>query len=199
MIDMVGAKRKIRQARFFLHELDSTSSRPQRGPEDGDHEILEFYFSACLTAAQSAYYVLDETGGPQFKEVQTAWRDRLGEPTKSEFGRTIGLRDDDVHFAVRAGHALPRYVKEDPSRYTIVGPTEIVEKENPDGSIVRAPVLRGAIGLYLTREGRPVEATRVCREFIERLGSLADTMRTATIGAGASTSAGPKVTEERRP
>ena len=39
------------------------------------------------------------------------------------------------------------------------------------------PVLRGATGLYIEQQGRRVEASNACREFIEQLGSLLDAMK----------------------
>jgi hypothetical protein len=38
----------------------------------------------------------DETGGARFQQIQRSWRVRLPEPGRSEFGRMIGLRGDDV-------------------------------------------------------------------------------------------------------
>jgi hypothetical protein len=72
--DIAGAEKKLRQAEFFLGWLEQTSkeiayqgANPGRS---GEPEHLEYYFSACLSAAQSVYYVLDATGGPKFKETQ---------------------------------------------------------------------------------------------------------------------------------
>src|SRR5436189_3637148 len=141
---VVRAEKKLRQADFFLRHLES-ASREVRG-SGPNPEALEFYFSACLTAAQSAYYVLDGAGGGSFKETQRDWRLGLPETERSRFGRTIGLRDDDVHLATTPTAPLPKYVEEDRSRYTVshvpmLGPEAVVEMENPDGTKVRGPVL----------------------------------------------------------
>jgi hypothetical protein len=53
MIDFAGAEKKIRQARYFLDQLEWASSRPLRGAKDGDTEVLAFNLSACLMAAFS--------------------------------------------------------------------------------------------------------------------------------------------------
>ena len=76
-MDIAGAEKKLRQAAFFLGWLE-------QGPRDmprsgGDPEHLEFYFSACLSAAQSVYYVLEETGGTVFRDAQKRWRGQLPE------------------------------------------------------------------------------------------------------------------------
>lgn len=176
-MDIDGAERKLRQARFFLAHLGHAS---KEGMGFEAPEQLGFYFSACLSAAQSIYYVLQETGGATFREVQKRWRSALPEPERSWFGRMIGLRDNDVHLAAPGAEALPKYVKENPRRYTIGGPMEMAEMENPDGTKVSGPVLRGVLGLYLDRQGKRVEVTDACREFIGQLSSLVEEMKTAT-------------------
>jgi len=41
-----------------------------------------------------------------------------------------------------------------------------MEGENPDGTQVGGSVFHGVIGLYIEQDGRLVEATTACREFI---------------------------------
>ena len=55
-----------------------------------DEEQLEYWFSACLSAAQSVYFVLEKTGGKRFKQIQAAWRRSLGSRAGNEFGWMIG-------------------------------------------------------------------------------------------------------------
>src|SRR5881409_1085728 len=50
-------EKKLRQARYFLAGLRDISSRQREDPEP-----LEFYFSATLTAVQSAFYVMANAG-----------------------------------------------------------------------------------------------------------------------------------------
>lgn len=90
------------------------------------------------------------------------------------------LRQARFFLAAPGAEALPKYVKENPRRYRIGGPMEMAEMENPDGTKVSRPVLRGVLGLYLDRQGKRVEVTDACREFIGQLSSLVEEMRTAT-------------------
>jgi hypothetical protein len=171
MMDRAGAEKKLRQASFFLRGLRIASDDRQGGTADPEH--LEFYFSACLSAAQSAYYVLDETGGATFKNAQRVWRSRLSASQRSNFGNMIGLRDNDVHRAQTDAQPLPKYAIERPSlmRGFVGGGTE-VEMENPDGTKVRGPVLRGTLGLYIEQQGQRVDVITACGEFITLLESL---------------------------
>src|SRR6266705_3956662 len=50
-VDIAGAEKKIRQAEFFLWHLENASKEYRH--EVGNTEPMEFYFSACLSAAQS--------------------------------------------------------------------------------------------------------------------------------------------------
>jgi hypothetical protein len=74
-------------------------------PARADPEHLEYWFSACLRAAQSVYYVLAETGGKDFKAAQSRWRASLPEPNRSNFGPMIGMRGKDVHLATTGAEA----------------------------------------------------------------------------------------------
>ena len=180
MIDIARAEKKLRQATFFLGCLEAASREPITRPDPTDEraEQLEFYFSACLTAAQSAYYVLDETGGVVFNEIQKRWRCQLGEPAGSRFGRMIGMRGDDVHRARTKTDPLQKFVPEPLNRYSVyLGWDATVEAENPDGTKVRGSVLRGAIGLYIEQEGRRIEAADACREFIDQQRSLLEAVK----------------------
>ena len=171
MMDSVRARKKLRQASFFLELLRRASDARQGGASDPEH--LEFHFSACLSAAQSAYYVLDETGGATFKRTQKAWRARLPSSQRSNFGHMIGLRDNDVHLARTDAQLLPRYVIERPAPMGfVVGGDTAIEMENPDGTKVRGPVLVGTLGLYIEQHGQRVDAITACGEFIALLESL---------------------------
>jgi len=178
-VNIIGAEKKLRQAKFFLGLLEEASTTK------GDVERLEFVYSACLTAAQSVFYVLNATGGGNFKRIHQQWRERLPEVERSKFNKMVGRRDDDVHHASTDTELLGKAVPESRTAYRIVEPhifgePAVVEWENPDGTRVSAPVLRGAIGLYIEQQGRPVEATTACREFIERLQSLLADVKAAT-------------------
>ena len=181
MTNIAGAEKKLRQAAFFLGHLEQL---PKDNRAGRDPESLEFFFSAFLSAAQSIYYVLDDTGGTEFKERQRRWRAALPESQRSRFVRMIGLRDKDVHLAKSGAETLPKYVGEDRSRHTITniamfGHETLVEMENPDGTKVSAPVLRGSVGLYIEQEGQRIAAVTACREFIGQLRSLVDAVKAA--------------------
>jgi hypothetical protein len=180
--DIAGAKKKLRQAEFFLGWLEHASKDPAPQAR-ADPEHLEYWFSACLSAAQSVYYVLEEIGGKDFKAAQSRWRANLPEPERSNFGPMIGMRGQDVHLAMTGAEALPKYVEGDRHRAgspyyyqhynaALFGEMPTIEEENPDGTKVRGNLLRGSMGLYVKRQGRYIEVTTACREFIAQLDSL---------------------------
>ena len=189
--DIAGAEKKLRQAEFFLGQLEHASEDYRAlGRGEASSERLEFYFSACLTASQSIYYILDETGSTKFKKTQRDWRMSLkNDADRRRFGNMIGLRDSDVHYGKTGAKPLQKYVEEDRlrdrtpysmrSNALLLGWDQVVEEENPDGKKVRGSVLRGAIGLYLDRDGGTVEATTACREFIDQLRSLLEATKAA--------------------
>ena len=195
MMDIAAAEKKLRQAKFFVGYLEQASAEPIRRAGQPESEHLEFFFSACLSAAQSVHYVLEETGGSTFKTIKRNWLAGLKDERKrSSFGQMIGLRDKDVHLAVTGAKPLQKYVADDwkthdrspyyyqPQVYNaaLFGPRPVIEEKNPDGTIVTGSVLRGTLGLYIERQGRRVEATDACREFIEQLTSLLDAMKGST-------------------
>ena len=74
--DIAGSEKKLRQAAFFLAWLEQQSSTPLSGNPlaNANHEPLEYYFSACLSAAQSVYYILSRQSRNQTRNTI------LGEP-----------------------------------------------------------------------------------------------------------------------
>ena len=75
-MDIAGAEKKLRQAEFFLGWLEhmpKEMANALASLHGAYAEPLEFYFSACLSAAQSVYYILYETGGAGFKNLQKNW------------------------------------------------------------------------------------------------------------------------------
>ena len=188
-IDVGGAEKKLRQAKFFLHHLlqaSQTMVRHVSQPGSVNPELLEYYFSACLSAAQSVYYILEKTGGLDFKKLQATWR--AGIPEKAEFGNMIGLRGNDVHFGETGAEQLPKLVKAEPSEFNsyyntynaaLFGPETLPEHENPDGSKVTGHILRGSLGLYLDWEGKRIAAETLCDRFIRLLQSLLEKTKAA--------------------
>jgi hypothetical protein len=120
VVDIAGAEKKLRQAVYFLGSLEHAPEEIARErfrgvPERTEStEQLGFLFSACLSAAQSVYYVLEETGGLRFKQIQRDWRIALkDDPGGYRFGRMIGLRGEDVHLGSTGAKPLQKYVEYD--------------------------------------------------------------------------------------
>jgi hypothetical protein len=207
--DITGAEKKLRQARFFLGYLEAASAVPLRRPgQEKETEPLEFHFSACLSAAQSVHYVLEE-GGATFQSAKRKWLDGLKAEDRASFKQMIGLRGEDVHFAVTGAEPLPKYVSEDRARdwsgspyyqraahnAALFGEAPMIEEKNPDGKTVTGSVLSAAIGLYVEQQGRRVEATDACGLFIEQLASLVETIK-ALPAKGTEAGAGERNLEE---
>jgi hypothetical protein len=177
------AEKKLRQAEFFVGHLEYLSKQPSHR-EPGNPEHLEFFFSASLTAAQSVYYVLAHSGRGIFQKVYSKWLKNLSEQQSSFFKKMKKLRDNDVHHASTVAESLPKYVEVDFSRHespyyqpsfynaALFGSRPMIEEQNPDGEMVSGHVLRGSIGLYIKQEGKYVDASTACRQFIGQLRSL---------------------------
>jgi hypothetical protein len=193
-LDIAGAEKKLRQAEFFLGQLQHATEDYQahwRGEAKSEH--LEFYFSACLTAAQSVFYILDGSGGNKFKKTQRDWRMGLkSDAERHRFNDMIGRRDSDVHYGKTGAKPLPKYIKDDPLRNrspyashsfvfpaVFLGPAPVMEEENPDGTKVSGSTLLGTVGLFLDRDGATVETTTACRDFIDQLRSLLEATKAA--------------------
>jgi hypothetical protein len=102
-----------------------------------------------------------------------------------------------VHLASTGAEPLAKYVSDDrvirdPSPYyqplvynaALFGPAPVIEEKNPDGVTVTGSTLHGAVGLYITQQGRRVEVTNACSRFIEQLASLLSAIKTADKGEG---------------
>jgi hypothetical protein len=184
-IDIAGAEKKLRQAEFFLAHLQQAAQEiclQMRRAAAPNPELLEYWFSACLSSAQSVYFVLKDTGGTAFRDVQKAWRAELGKPAGDEFGWISGVRGRDVHFATIPGSVLSKTIPA--SGYEMQwysgglpdefgAPAKLPVLKNPDGSIVDSPVTVGSLGLYIdTPTQEWLDAEDLCRRFIGRLHAL---------------------------
>jgi hypothetical protein len=167
------ADKKLRQAAFFLGHLHEVSRRPgQRSVE-----TIEFFLSACLTAAQSAFYVLRDHTGDSFNREHRRWRMSRSQDDRAFLNRMISLRDDDVHSGVVDATSYHSYIDaETVPGVQVFGPG-VVELENPDGTRVRGRVLMGVELLYIEHAGQRIEAGRACQQFIALLGHLVDHFR----------------------
>ena len=182
-VDIDRAEKKLRQANFFLAHLCHAAvemSLQMRKASQPNTEVLEYWVSACLSAAQSVYYVLEETGGDGFDRVQKAWRHELGKTVGDGFGWIIGLRGKDVHFATMSGNVMLKMVPAPMSEQSwyfgndaLNGPFEFPSHRNPDGSVVNSAVTMGSFGLYIdTPAQERLDAEVLCRRFIEHLRAL---------------------------
>lgn len=193
--DFAGADKKLRQAEFFRDHLRHHSTEIARDIHRGGNEhfkfVLEAYCSASLNAAQSCFYILNKTGGPAFKKLESNWRNNtLDQPTRTRFNAMMNFRGRDVHFGELPGEALPKMIemRDDWSHSNqyynpaIFGPRVMTEHTNPDGEIVRAyGGLRGSVGLYFELCGERVEALNACTNFIAKLKSLVELLRAAEL------------------
>lgn len=183
-INLAAANNKLLQAEILcaqLRSLPTDIARDMRRRVGGDYRLaLETYFSACLNAARSCYFVLARTGGHQFKDVSSQWRNNsLDQQARASFNSMLNLRDRDVHYGEMGAEALPKMmeVEHDGSLYSfhnpaLFGPQAMTEHKNPDGTTVRAPALQSTVGLYIEIGGSRIEATTACAGFISQLRSL---------------------------
>ena len=199
-INLAAASNKLRQAELLCAHLQSLPKEIARDMRHGvgrDYRFaLETYFSACLNAARSCFFILTRTGGRQFKGVHSQWRNNSpDEQARARFNSMVYLRDRDVHFGETGAEALPKMMEVDMNEVNIYihhnaalfGPQPMTEHQNPDGMTVRAPALQGTVGLYIEIGGSRIEATTACVGFIGQLRSLLDAAEAAAAAVGAET------------
>lgn len=161
------SEKKLRQADFFLGHLRRLTT-PGRV-----NESMEFYLGASMTAAQSAFYVLDDNVSA-FKQEHRCWRKARNEDDRGFLNRMIKLRDDDVHQGMVDATVRHTYVDAArvPGVKVLAHPDASVEMQNPDGTTIRAPVLMGSDTLYIEHGDRRIEAAVACQRFIALLRDL---------------------------
>jgi hypothetical protein len=171
------AEKKLRQADFFIGHL-VTLAVQHRTPE-----FMEFYLSAALTAAQSAFYVLRDGAGRAFEKQHKRWRRTRTQEERTFLNRMIRLRDDDVHAGTMKATSLDKFVTAHSFHrvMTFDAPGEaMIEEKNPDGSTVRGPALGTVPTLYIDHAGKRIEATTACQQFIALLSDLVQHFKTIT-------------------
>jgi hypothetical protein len=191
-MNLQAARNKLSQADILydhLRLLPSDIARDMRRRAGGNYRLgLETYFSACLNAARSSFFILARTGGPQFKDVSSRWRnDVLEQEGREQFNLMLSLRDRDVHFGEISAEVLPKMMESelhDTSPYNqynaaIFGPRPLTEHQNPDGITVRATGLQGTYGLYIQKNGSRIDAADACALFISQLRSLLEASEAA--------------------
>jgi hypothetical protein len=199
-INFQAAQNKLLQADILYIHLRSQPSdiaRDMRRRVGGDYRLgLETYFSACLNAARSCFFILARTGGPPFKDVSSRWRNSIiDQKGRAQFNFMVNLRDRDVHYGEMAAEALPKMMELelDMNPYNehnsaIFGPRSLTEHQNPDGEIVRAAGLQSTYGLYIQMEGSRIDAADACTTFIRQLRSLLETAEAAFAAKSATSS-----------
>jgi hypothetical protein len=183
-INFQAAHDKLRQAEILhghLRAQPSDIALDMRRRVGGDYRLgLETYFSACLNAARSCFFILARTGGPQFKGVSSHWRNNiLDQKGRAQFNFMVNLRDRDVHFGEMGAEALPKMMELDvhynpynQHNTALFGPRVLSEHQNPDGVTVRAAGLQSTYGLYVQMGGSRIDAADACATFIRQLRSL---------------------------
>jgi hypothetical protein len=192
-VNIGHVEKKLRQAEFFLAQLQDESREVamqlRKARAGVDMEPSEFYFSACLGAAKSAYEKLHKIQDPMLKErLQLAKKALPHDPSVVPLEKMGELRDDDVHHGGIDATALPKLAEDNSMRDApedffahnpnLFGQAPVTEHENPDGTRVAATALLGSMGLYLDHEGRHIEATTVCRDLIQQLHWLVNKAQT---------------------
>jgi hypothetical protein len=189
-LNIGNAGKKLRQAEFFLSHLEQASreiakSLARLGPDQS--ELLDFYFSACLSAAQSVFYTLGNAE-PNFKSIEREWRKGLAsDEERAQFHRMVTQRDLDVHHGETDAEPLPAVIPAESHEYesyiqhnaALLGPPGVAKLTNPDGTEISATALRGTKRLYIALNGDRVDATTACRVFIAQLRSLQDAVKAA--------------------
>jgi hypothetical protein len=109
-IKLAAAENKLRQAELLcahLRALPKEIARDMRRRSGGDYQLaLETYFSACLNAARSCFFILARTGDRQFKDVSSRWRNSaLDQQARARFNSMVNLRDRDVHYGEMGAEA----------------------------------------------------------------------------------------------
>jgi hypothetical protein len=171
------AEKKLRQADFFVGHL--VTQRAQ----DRLSEFMEFYLSAALTAAQSAFYVLRDGTGRAFDRQHKKWRQTRTQKERAFLNRMIRLRDDDVHRGTLDATTFDKFV--DARMFSAVHRFDysgdaLVQETNPDGTTVRAPGLTMLPALYIEHAGQRIEATTACQHFIALLSDLVEYIKRVT-------------------
>ncbi len=80
--------------------------------------MLEFYFSACLSAAQRVFYTLRDASGSHFKVIESIWWNSLtSDRERARFNGMMNQRDRDVHYGETAAESLPAAIPAEPHEY----------------------------------------------------------------------------------
>src|SRR5438034_11603134 len=168
------AEKKLRHAKLFLWHLEQATAKSFTEGESGE---LEAYFGAAMNDAKSAFYVLHHAKAP-FQNAQRQWRATVGTEETEFFDKMKDLRDDDVHSGDAKAQRLQTFIDADDWRLRhesaphafasrffhnagLFGPRPVMEVQKPDGEVLRASSIQGAIGLYIEGDdGQPLDAAK---------------------------------------
>jgi hypothetical protein len=187
-MDLAAARNKLRQAELLCSHLRALpkelAADLRRAGGSRDHRLeLETFFSACIGAARSSFFIAWKKGGQQFKDVFSHWKcHTLDQESRARFNTMLHLRDRDVHFGELPAEVLPKMMEAEDNgsvyhayNAAFFGARPMTEHTNPDGATVRATSLQGTVGLYIDVNGSRVEAITACVAFISQLRSLLQT------------------------
>ncbi len=181
--DLKAARNKLRQARLLLAHLEALPqeiARDMARAGSRDYQLeLETFFSACLSASRSVFYVLNESRA-EFKPIEQHWRNHvLDESGRRRFNAMLNLRDNDIHFGETGAEALPTMMEMEINPWPgthynegLFGPPPTLEHTAPDGKIVRARALRSTFGLYVDVADSRMDAAAACAAFIGQMETL---------------------------
>ena len=198
--DVAAARRKLRQAeilRDYLSGLPKEIAMDMRRARHADYTpALEALFSASFGAARACFFILRSTGGPEFKSIESNWRNRvLDQEQRRRWNAMLAIRDNDVHVGQMPAATAATMMKADQDESSLYnhynaalfGPIAAIEHINPDGEPIRAQALQGTVDLYLDIAGETVRGTTACDRFIAHMRSLIDAVEAAQTSTTVST------------
>ena len=170
-----GSRRKLREATFFLHELEQ---RTAAMPAAGDEQFI-YYLSAFLCAARSVTGWLEKEAPAAFESVTRPW-ERQETQDDRLFTYMRDQRDMEVHGTegakVESGTkeiAVFDVYEDEFGRYEVVSPTLTSNWIQEAPARIRKPTLLFRI------DGEDQEVIEVCRRFVALLGDFVESVQAA--------------------
>ena len=91
-LDMLQIDKKVREARFFLRKMQERAQMAF-----GDHEEVDFYLSAFLSAGRSVDYRLRHEQGTTYTAFRTSWNSSLLPDEEGLMKFLVDDRNVEVH------------------------------------------------------------------------------------------------------
>lgn len=190
--DVAAARRKLRQAeilRDYLSGLPKEIALDMRRARHADYTpALDAFFSASFGAVRACLFIMHRTGGPEFKAIESNWRNAIfNQEQRTRWNAMLKIRDDDVHVGQMPAEPAATMMKADLDENSLYnhhnaalfGPVDLMEHINPDGEPIRAQALQGTIDLYVNIAGETIRGTAACDRFIAHMRSLIDAVEAA--------------------